>query len=201
MKNTRFISCFIFLFLISCFNTHDHKRSAEDCLLEYKLITTFSRRIRPKTGLVLFAYGINNDLPTNMNLNGKTFNFRAAYYCFKSRDTSVSIDDARALAISVAEALREEIDRSEEIRPFLFSYPTPRERVNISLRFEDQEKMELRQGVVHLYFHKGTIFYRGHGIMKPKKRDPVNEEHYQTYQESYDEALEIVQKQGRLINM
>jgi hypothetical protein len=137
-------------------------------------------------------------VPENVDRKDKTYNFKAAFYCFKEQEATVSIEDARALILCLAEAFRKEIDRNEQVRPLLFAYPTPREGVSVCVYFKDHKRADLKQGVTRLYLYNNRVVYMGY----KQQETPLSQSMYcKLYQESYDEALEIVQKQGRLIEM
>jgi hypothetical protein len=56
----------------------------------------------------------------------------------------------------------------------------------------------LGQGVAIVYFAKGKIKYEGYEIEGYRRPGCAYGQHYTVHEESYEEALDIVKKQGTL---
>jgi hypothetical protein len=75
MRFVKFFTFIIFLFCVfSC-----QKRDVDEIVPGYKLIRNFSDKIKPKTKLVLFAYGINVFNPKGYKLINHIGCFDASY--------------------------------------------------------------------------------------------------------------------------
>ena len=86
----------------------------------YKLIVDFSKEIKPETGLILFAYGINNGLPNNYEYINGAANFKASYALYKKKEDLISLDYARQLPFLInCQTWARPLPR-EEINPFFF---------------------------------------------------------------------------------
>lgn len=188
-----FLVCF-FLLLASC------KRDITEIFPQYKIITNFSKKIKPQTGLVLYSYGINNDIPERYKHNKKNgaVSFSASYYLYKTQRESFSIEAARCLLVSVVESFLEEINSNPKIRPDLDIYPFNSDLINIDIYFVDENKVNLGHGVAEVRFSKGKIKYDGFRIDEYSPDWHVKAKYFPILRESYAEAFELVKKQGCL---
>ncbi len=163
----------------------------------YKLLNLYSQKIKPETDLVLRGYGFNWCLPEGYQKNG-IGNFAASYSLEKNRNDEISLEYARKLIVFVAENLTVEINNNGEVRPDLDVYPFVSNLLNISLYFEDKDRVQLGQEAAIVYFANGKIKYEGYHIEGYRKPGWAYGKHYIIHEESYDEALQIVKKQGGL---
>ncbi len=195
----KFISFLLFCFLVgsSCSTKKDVKDPYQ-MYPPYKLINLYSKRIQPETELVLRSYGINCGVPKNYEYKNGIANFRAKYSLEKNSNDKISLEYARNLIVFVAENLTVEINNNGEVRPDLDVYPFVSNSLNISLYFEDKDRVQLGQGVAIVCFANGKIKYEGYHIEGYRKPGWAYGKHYIIHEESYDEALEIVKKQGTL---
>ena len=193
----KFINLTIFLCVVfsSCGKVN---RTASDIVPAYKLIVTFSERIKTKTDLILYCYGINQDLPKDYQYKNVVANFSADYKLYKTQKDTVSLEHARELIVSLAESLLEEINSNQNVRPDLEVHPFTTDLLAVSIRFEDENQIDLGQGVSGVYFRKGKIQYDRYDISEYTGRYPAIGKHFTIHQETYAEALDIVQKQGAL---
>jgi hypothetical protein len=196
----KFIRLFIITQILilsqSCENSS--KRPSE-IVPEYKLLNVFSEKIKPKTGLVLYSYGINNHLPKGHQFKNGVANFGVSYALYKTKQDEISIEYARSLLVSLAENLLEAINADLKIRPHLDVYPFTADLIRIAIYFKDENQIDLGQGVAEVYFSKGKIEYERYDIREYTDRYPAKGKHVVIHEETYAEALDIVKKQGSLM--
>ena len=199
MKYTKRIAVIIlFLYTSSCSKKPE---TGTEMYPPYRLIVDFSKEINPETGLVLFAYGINNGLPKNYEYINGVANFKAGYALYKKKEDLISLDYARQLLVFTAENMIKRINLTPEIIPDLDAYPATSDSIRISIYFLDEIKVQLGQGVAEVRFANRKIKYEGYEIREYTNRYPAKGRHYIIHEETYTEALEIVKKQGALIHL
>ena len=164
----------------------------------YKLIIDFSKKIRSNTSLVLDAYGINIGLHHGFNYKNGIGNLSASYYLKKSKSDEVTLESARNLLVFLTESFKEEILANQEISQYLDPYQHLSDLMRISIYFEDENRIELGQGVSHIFFLRGEIKYEGYNISEYTGKFPARGKHYIIHEEKYLDALDIVKKQGNL---
>ncbi len=155
MRFIKFLFVFYFILFVSC------GRSAKDVsdVPAYKLIIDFSRNLKKEKNLILYRYGINNDLPEFYKINNGVANFSVAYVLFKEKEAVVTLEEARRLLVFIVENLLREINSSKEIRSELDVFPFTSDLVSVSIYFKDKNKIDLGNGVAYVYFSKGKIDY------------------------------------------
>lgn len=194
MKFIRFVFFLVFL-ISSCTCKKDVK---DPCQMypPYKLINLFSQKIKPETDLVLRGYGINWCLPKGYQYKNGIGNFAASYSLQKTKNEEISLGYARNLIVFLTEKLLQEINSNPEVIPDLDVYPFISDLIRISIHFEDENRVDLGQGVAIVYFSKGKIEYEGYKIYEYAGRFPAVGKHFTIHEESYAEALDIVKKQS-----
>lgn len=193
MKRIKCLWLSLLILATAC--THKQKNIAE-MFPDYKLINMFSQRIAPETGLVLTSYAINSFLPKDYKIVHGIGEFDASYKRRKGKMDNVSLEEARSLAVFVTENFLQEINSSMELRDRLDVYPFTSDRMHWSIYFEDENRIELGQGVAHIFFAGGVIKYVGYHIYEYTDKFPACGEHYTLHEESYAEALDLVKKQN-----
>jgi hypothetical protein len=195
---TKFISCLLFfsIFSSSCYKK---QKNISELFPEYKLLTTFLKKISPKTDLILRSYGVNYDLPKDYVFKNGVANFTVSYSLQKQKQDEISIDYARSLLISLTHNLLEEINNNSEVQPHLDVFPLTANLLNITIHFEDENRVDLGQGIAIVYFRNGKIKYEGYDIREYTGSFPARGNHFTIYKESYEEALDVVQKNGALV--
>jgi len=106
-KNMKFTKNLL-LFLI-VFSSCSSKKDADELSqmhLPYKLINLFSKKIKPKTDLVLISYGINLNVPKGYQYKNGVADFKAGFYLNKSKNDLISLGDARKLVVFLCENFR-----------------------------------------------------------------------------------------------
>lgn len=189
----------ILLILIISFLSCACKKKQEISTTEYppyKLIIDFSKKIKTNTNLVLNGYGINIGLRRGFNYKNGIGNFSASYYLKKSKSDEISLENARNLLVYLTENFSREITSNHEIFQHLDAHQCLSDLMRISLYFEDENRIELGQGVSHIYFSRGKIKYEGYNITEYTGKYPAIGKHYTIHEESYADALDIVKKQG-----
>lgn len=189
---------------------------------EYKLITTFSKRIQQRTGLFLSGYGINNHHPKKYQFKNGVHDFLADYRMYKTQQDVISLENARRLVVSVAEGFLQEINSNLKVRPDLDTYPIISDLIAITICFKDENHKELGNGgISNIFFSEGEIIYdrheihdyaerysfpegmhitddkgRGYKVIRP----PANK-NITVHKESYADALDIVKRENGLMQL
>lgn len=190
----RFLLFLVLLAAVSC-----QKRDVAEFVPEYKFLKEFSKKIKPKTNLILRSYGVNNDLSKDYQPTNDLADFSLTYSVSKNRNDAISLELARRLLVSVTENLLKEIDTDPKIVPRLEVFPFVSDRIKISMYFEDEHRIELGQGISYIYFAHGKVKYERYEIYEYTGQFPARGERFTVHEETYAEALEIVKKQGGLI--
>ena len=191
----RFINLgLFFVFLLSSCSCRGKVRSNIRDYPPYKLIIEFAQSIKQETGLVHTSYGINNSLPEGYQGKG-IGSFKASFRLPKTKNDEISLEYARNLIVFLWERFLEDINSNTEIRPKLDFYPFTSDSINITVHFEDENRIALGQGVALVYFKRGIIEYQGYKIEEYATRFGTLGKHFTIHEESYAEALEIVKKQ------
>jgi len=179
------------LSLVSC-----QKKSISDCVPEYKVIVDFSKKIKKDSGLRLSSYGVNNFLPDDYEIINGIANFNATYFLSTKKEDLFTLHRARALLVSVTESFRNEINANEGIRSELDEFPISSNRINVGIYFKDANQIDLGQGICQAHLSHGKIRYERYDIQEYTGKFPAIGTHYTVHEESYEEALEKVKKQG-----
>lgn len=97
-----------------------------------------------------------------------------------------NLEEARALQIKCTEKLLQIINSNEQSLFHLAEYPFTAERINVSISFESCSGQ----------YADGSIAFtcQGPHHLAYFKQDPVTEKHIRFFEESYSEALKIVQQ-------
>ena len=188
----------MFFTIFSCSCCRKQKNISES-LPEYRLLTSFSKKISPHTGLIISSYGINNNLPKEYQFKNGVANFTVTYSLHKQKQDEISIEYARNLLISLTHNLLEEINSNSEIRSHLDAYPLSADLLRITIRFKDENKIDLGQGIATVYLSNGKIEYEGYEIHEYTGTYPASGKHFTIHKETYEQALDIVQKNGALV--
>jgi len=196
MKLSKFVVLIFFVLCISC-----GKKDASEILAEYRLINNFSKKLKIKTGLVLYCYGINNYLPKDYQFKNGVASFDADYALFKTQKDSISLEEARCLLVSVAEGLLQEINASAEVQPHLDVYPFTSDLIRVCIYFQDENCIDLGTGISTVFFSNGKIKYERYEIYEYRSKYPAIGRDFLVHEEAYSEALDIVKKQGCMINV
>lgn len=195
MKLTRTILyTLILLFILSCTN---RERDFIQNYPPYKLLRDFARKIEPLTSLRLVSYGENNSLPKEYQIKG-IGNLTTSYKLMKNKNSEVPLDEARMLMVFVTENLLQEVNTNAEVREDLDVFPFTSDRINISIYFKDENGIDLGQGIANVRLYRGNLRYKAYDIHVYKEQYPAIGKHYIMHEESYEEALEIVKKEGNL---
>lgn len=184
------------VFLIACC-----KKRASEILPEYRMIKRFFEKIKPTTNLSFYSYGVNNNLPKGHEFKNDVVNFSLGYFLYKTQNDEVSLENARALLLSVAESFLEEINSNSEIRSLLRVYPFDVNSITIDIQFKDENGIDLGKGISMAYLSKGKIKYERYEIREYRTKYPSIGEHFTVHKESYAEALDIVKSEGSMIDL
>jgi hypothetical protein len=188
-----------FCLIIITFSCNNNTNNSINSVPAYKLIQDFSKRIKPGTGLVLCSYGINNHLPKDYSYQNEVATFSVAYSLYKTQKDTISLEHARETAISLTESLLQEINSNPDIRNYLEIYPFTADRIDVTVRFKDEKKIELGTGVSVVYYWNGKLEYERYEIHEYTGHYPAKGEHFTIHKETYAEALDIVKQQGALV--
>jgi hypothetical protein len=98
-----------------------------------------------------------------------------------------TIEEARVPQVIMTETLLAQVNSHENIRPFLNSYPFDVKDIEISISFRKNDDSRYSDGsVVYVSHIKNRLFYRS--------EDPKTKELIPIFDESYQEALNIINK-------
>lgn len=189
--NKHFLFLLLSIALMSC-----QKRDIAEFVPEYKFLKEFSKKIKPKTELILRGYGVNNDVENEHVFINDLVNFSLTYALSKTRNDEISLELARFLLVSVTENLLKTIDSDPTIASRVEILPFPSDRIKITIYFKDENYIELGQGISYIYFAYGKIKYERYEISEYTGRYPAIGKHFLVHEETYAEALETVKKQG-----
>jgi hypothetical protein len=187
----RFFRGLLYICVVISFSCNRNPRDISDIRPEYKLINLFSQKLQKETGLVLCGYGINIDSKPEKIENGVS-DFSVNYKIFKNRQDVISLEDARILISFVTESLLNEINSSNMVRPNLDVFPFTSDNLSVCIYFKDENQIELGKGISCVCLYKGKIRYERYEIEEYRSVYPSIGKHYVIYEETYQNALEIV---------
>ena len=193
----RFID-FLFFISVFCFFSCSRREHSVSDFPPYKLILDFSEKLKKETGLVLFGYGVNNNLQKCYEIKNGVANFGISYYLFKERQDAISLEEARNLLVYVVESFLNEINGNEVIRSELDLFPFTSDFIKVSIHFVDKNKIDLGRGVAYVYFSRGKIDYEKYDIEEYREVYPAIGKHSIIHQESYRDALDIVKRSNHI---
>ena len=196
-----FNSLVLFLFILFCSCCKKNNYDINKIFPEYRLIKDFSERVKQKQGFTLCAYGTNVYLPKDYEKKNHTAQFLTNYYLIKNRIDFVSMDEARVFLVSLAESFLKEINFDLEVKERLEFYPCNSDMLHMRLSFQDSNRINLGQGIAIITFYEGKLRYKGYEIWEYRGSYPARGRDFLIHEETYAEALDIVKKQGRLIDL
>lgn len=197
-----FIRCFFLCFVLFCFSCcNKREKHISEICPSYQPIKSFSKKICPITGLILCSYGVNNYLPKDYKFKNGIANFNATFSLRRTQKDKISLEEARCLIISVTEGFLREINSNLQVRTLLDVYPISKDLVNVGIRFEDENQIDLGSGISGVYLLNGVIEYEGYEIHEYRSKYPSIGKHFVVHNESYTEALDIVKSQDSLIDL
>ncbi len=101
--------------------------------------------------------------------------------------------------MSISEGLLKSIhEKSNEI-PELKDHPVGRESLMVVIYFKDEHQVALGNGVSRVINNRGKVKYECYKIEKYEGKYPAIGKDQILLEESYEDALEIVKRQGALI--
>ena len=193
----KFISFFFLVYCVFFVSCKKNTKVVSD-VPAYKLIIDFSENIRNDKKLVLYRYGVNNNLPGSYEIINGLANFSVAYVLFKEKDGLVTLEQAREILVFIVERFLLEINSSEEIRSELDFFPFTNDLLNVSLYFKDKNKIDLGNGIAYVCFSNGNIKYEKYDIEEYREVYPAIGKHSIIHQESYQDALNIVKRSNHI---
>ena len=165
-----FIICIFFLCTACTYREPGYCKIIDRITINYLGECTQPRR------LVLSGYGgaMANDIQS-VSLDFVSFD-------------ALSMDEARALYVNIAEEFLQRINCHEEIRPHLHDFPFEIDNIELTIGFENAERKIIEDGHVALMFigRNQDLFYRGY--------NPETEEFYSLHREPYREAVRLVKE-------
>ncbi len=154
-------------------------RKADYCKMAERLADRYAIEFAQPRGLMLCRYGgaMMDDIQ-EVSLGFTSF-------------IALSVDQARIYYVEMMEEFLCRINSDEEIRPYLHNYPFEEENIKLRIGFDDSQGKILSDGQVAQM-----------GIVKDHKLyfaayDSEKEKFYDLHEESYEEALKIVQNQKK----
>lgn len=165
-------------FIWSCSLSSNHHLPKSD-LTSYDLIGRFGKEMNKRYGMCISATGGGSD---------KGIWLMTIYFdLYRPIRTK---EEARRLIVDVTESFLARVNESQEIRPFLKSYPFTSKNLDISiLAFESTNRKDT------FYPNIDTVSIV-EGKVEFDTRDPINTKRYLTTEfEPYEETLAIVRKE------
>lgn len=144
--------------------------------------------MRAENGWILSSYGFNKDEFRSAD----AAIFDVSYYLPCKRNDSISIEQARAYLVHIVDIFLKEINEKQELESYLKIYPYTSDLIDVSLYFEDENRIDLGQGIAVVHLTCGKIKYERYEIEQYRKEYPAIGKHFVQYTESYEEALELV---------
>ena len=191
--NMKFTKLILIILLFSC-SCVKNRKDASEIFSGYKCIASFSKKIELETGLVLYSYGANNNLPKGYPFKNEVVTVSADYKLKKTRRDTVSLEQARKMIVWLIGSIVERINSDLEVRQYLEIYPFTYDLLATSILFKDENNIDLGTGISQVYFHRGKIKYERYDIHEYTGTYPARGKHYFIHEETYPEALAIVQK-------
>ncbi len=152
-----------------CFGEVDYERLAD------KVTNQTAKRLLIEKNL--HCVGISGGMMGLIQRMGMVFDY----------NKSVSLEEARRLAVYAMGKYRKDINASKEIRPYLIEYPFPIDRLKISISFyKDDSLSQVDADQISTIFLFGDIVQ----YCLPSKGESIV-----LHQETYEEALKIVQEE------
>ena len=166
-SNKVFFLCFFFLF-ISCNTPPNYERMSD------KIMSEYIKEIKKEYGFRQNIIG--GGMMGAVNL--VTIGF--------SIQQNVDKDQGRKIAVECVEKLFKKYNENEQIRPFLKNYPFNTSNIKMYLGFVDKEGDRVDKKYIALI----TV---GNNAVCYSKYDPETKWFFDDQEESYDEALRIVE--------
>ena len=108
-------------------------------------------------------------------------------------DAPITIPEARKLLISCSDILLKHLNGYRPLRPFLFEYPFPIQRINLAISVSREGKMKLPKDAPTIFsLYEGKIKYRRPPDNYDKPAPPGV-----IHSETYAEALQILAKENK----
>ncbi len=96
-----------------------------------------------------------------------------------------SIEEARTLEVNMIQKLLKTLNGNEKIRPFLAEYPFKAKDLHLSISFQNEKNdYYYDESIAYVSHIKNRLFY--------DKADPSTKKLIDSFEESYDEAVKIV---------
>lgn len=174
---------FLSLLLVSLFLLGCHRDTTKQSELVHQLTDRYSENLKKKEDFHLSLYG-GVYYP-------KVCKLTLGYDANRKAD----LPQARKLIVQYVSKLLDNVNESEELRPFLDEYPYSAYGVHFVISFFDKHGQQ---------FHDGSIARVSlYGFKDPKRAnvvyytfDPKHDEWPECYRETYEEAEEIVRGHG-----
>lgn len=106
----------------------------------------------------------------------------------------VSVEEARMLCVKSVEKIRNALNSEPRLKPFLNPYPFPASSIDISIIFENPNGSYVSYGCVYLGTGGVSSIHQNDGSVRYSSYNVKTEMLERYYQESYETALSLVQK-------
>lgn len=168
-----------FIAIALCWFMNLYPNQKEPIYIQYvdQIIDSFVKEIHKEYGLVCISTGGQLSQCVDTVSIGFT-----AYQ-------AATVEEARRLEVILTEKLIKKINTHKNIRPYLGEYPFPSWRVEISVSFYTKSGSYYENSISFIYHVRKKIFYN--------IENPRTEKFHVFYEEPYEEALKIVQKEEK----
>lgn len=169
--------------------------SAEKKSPESRLFDSLSEKIKNTMGLTVSGFGKHKSMPENFNFKDTFINFSVT----QNPKKTIEIEFARTQLVSLVENFLKEINADLELRKD--AHRLSASLIKLTIRYGDRYDVTSDGGVKDLTFIDGEICYNI--IEKAPFKNGYVEliGRITSKKEKYSDALEIVQKQGTLLNL
>lgn len=170
------VSLLLFLILLTGFTLKNKEdKPAEYLIYVSEIVNSFAKEMKKEFDINCIGDG--GSMPYDVEEIEVVF----------STNHRASLEEARELEIKTTEKLLHAINNHEKIRPYLREFPFTRERVCVTIGFDDAYGIHYADGTVaYTFSSKGRIYYCN--------SDPIEKGLVDLFDEPFEEAQRIVQE-------
>jgi hypothetical protein len=159
-------------------NFNRHSQPSEKVRFASEIRSKVAKKLRDEMDLIPFGFG-----------GRMMYQIKRLNLAFQYRHP-IDIEGGRELLMQAANVFLEEVNTNEKIRPYLDIYPFEPKNIKIIVSLQDSDGRNVSDGELALItFRDGVLQY---------KFNDLNSSFYRVVEETYEEALEIIQNSGKL---
>lgn len=165
----------LIIILISGCQINEAYRLSEDEKLVHVLLSKIAKKLKNEMGLI--PCGNAAQMMDQIKMLGLSFDY---FY-------PVDIDTAREFLVEAVEKFAHEVNSDESLRPYLNNYPFEPKNILIEIYVKTREWKDFGSGEL-------CIVVASEGVLKYKIHDPENGRLKTIYRETFEEALQKVNR-------